>query len=65
MGMFSEMATESTIRGIVIEIAKELKENKGKRKVCAAIKKIGRFALTQFDYGHPDWAKEYDELFKE
>ncbi len=65
MGMFSEIATEGTIRIIVVQIKKELEISKGNHSACAALKKIGRFALTQFEWSAPDWAKEYDQLFKD
>jgi hypothetical protein len=64
MGMFSEIATEGTIQTMVREIKKELEENKGNPEVCAALKKIGRFALTQFEWVAPDWAHEYQRLFE-
>ena len=65
MGMFSEIATETTIKTLVVEIKKELEENRDKPLVCAALKKLGRFALTQFEWSTPDWAKEYQQLFRE
>lgn len=65
MGMFSEIATESTVREMVKQIKKELAENKDKPEVCAALKKIGRYALTLFEYSVPDWVLEYQQLFKE
>jgi hypothetical protein len=65
MGMFSEIATEGTIQAIVAEIKNGLEENGGKPEVCVALKKLGRFALTQFEWSTPSWASEYAELFKE
>ena len=65
MGMFSEIATEATIQAIVAEIKKELTENQDKPDAVAALKKLGRFALTQFEWSPPDWAREYQELFRE
>lgn len=64
MGMFSEIATEATIQIIVGEIEKELRENSNKPEVCEALKKLGRFALTQFEWSMPDWAHKYEQLFK-
>jgi len=63
MGMFSEGAIEVTIQVIVQEIEKELETHKDKPEVCVALKKIGRFALTKFDWEAPDWADKYDQLF--
>jgi len=65
MGMFSEIATEGTIGVFVTEIGKELEANKNHPEVCVALKKLGRFALTQFEWSLPDWARKYSELFKE
>ena len=65
MSIISEIATESTIKVIVAEIKKELKEKKDKTDVCVALKKLGRFALTLFEWSTPDWAKEYQKLFDE
>jgi hypothetical protein len=65
MGMFSEIATESTIKAVVNEIKKEIEESKDKPDAIAALKKIGRFALNQFEYSTPEWAKEFDILFRE
>ena len=64
MSIISEIAAESTIGVIVQEIKKELEKNKDKPDVCTALKKIGRFALTKFDWSTPDWTKEYDNLFE-
>mgnify|MGYP001558721865 FL=1 len=65
MGMFSEIAIEVTIQTIVTEIKKELTENQSKSDAVVALKKLGRFALTQFEWRTPDWAKEYQKLFRE
>lgn len=64
MGMFSEIATEGTIQVFVKEIEKELEENKDKPEACEVLKKIGRFALSQFEWSFPDWARHYEQLFK-
>lgn len=63
--MLSEIATESVVRQMVTEIKKELEESRGKPEVCSALKKIGRFALTLFEWDTPEWAKGCEELFKE
>jgi len=65
MNMFSEITTEATIKAFVKKIEKELKQNKDKPEVCEALKKIGRFALTQFEWSTPDWARRYEQLFKD
>ena len=65
MGMFSEAAIENTVGAVVGEIEKGLEENKDKPETLAALKKVGRFALTLFEWSTPDWAKKYGELFKE
>lgn len=62
--MFSEIATEGTVHQMVIEIKKELELAKTS-EVRVALKRIGRFALTLFEWSSPDWAKEYHKLFKE
>lgn len=64
MSMASEIATENTVKSIVAEIKKELSVNTN-FEACKALKKLGRFALKQFDWSTPEWAKEYEELFKE
>jgi hypothetical protein len=63
MGMFSEIATEGTIRDLVkfLENELELATPDGRD----ALKRVGRYALTQFEWSTPDWAKKYVELFKE
>ena len=63
--MFSESAIESAIYSIVAEIKKELETNKEKPDVCVVLKKLGRFALNQIDWGAPSWVHEYDVLLKE
>jgi hypothetical protein len=64
MSMVSEIATEENIKVFVEKIKKELKRNNSKPDVCVVLKELGRFALTQFEWSTPDWAKEYHELFK-
>jgi hypothetical protein len=65
MSMFSEITTERNIKAFVSEIEKALNENKGKSDTCAALKKLGRFALSQFEWNSPKWAKKYERLFRE
>jgi hypothetical protein len=65
MSMISDIATEGTIQTIIAEIKKELEANKDNSGARAVLRKIGRFALTQFDWSTPDWAREYQELFAE
>jgi len=64
MSMASEIAIEITIKIIVVEIRKDLSVNTN-IEACKALKKLGRFALEQFDWSTPEWAGEYKELFKE
>jgi len=64
MGMASEIAIENTVQSIVAEIKKELSANTN-FEACKALKKLGRFALKQFEWSTPEWAEEYNELFKE
>lgn len=63
--MFSDMATEKTIKTFVQEIKRKLEDNRGKPEVCFVLRELGRFALTQFEWDTPNWAKECQELFKE
>lgn len=65
MGMFSGYAREAVIEAVVAEIKRELCENGDKPEVCAALKRVGRFVLGQFEWNIPDWAQEYVELFRE
>lgn len=65
MGIISEIVTELTIKIFVTEIKKDLAESKNKPDVCAALKKLGRFALTKFEWSIPEWEEEYQKLFKE
>ncbi|HEY4474951.1 MAG TPA: hypothetical protein VJC06_03450 [Candidatus Paceibacterota bacterium] len=63
--MFSEVATAATIGVFVVEIAKEIEDNKENSEALKILKKMGRFALTQFEWSTPEWAAEYDRLFSE
>ncbi len=53
MGLFTDIATEGTIKEIVKQIKKEIEANAAKPEVVAALKKVGRFALTQFEHNTP------------
>lgn len=64
MGMFSEIATNATVKTIVGEIKKEM-ELSSNPEVRATLKRIGRFAMTQLDYCTEDWVHEYERLFAE
>ncbi len=65
MSIASESATEGTIGIFVRQIEKEIKNNKENPEVLKILKKLGRFALTQFDWSTPEWTVEYDRLFAE
>lgn len=65
MGMFSEIADEMSVGVYVGKIKQELEKNKGNSQACKVLKEIGRFALTQFGFDTPDWAHEYEELFRD
>lgn len=64
MSMASEIAIENTIQSIVVKIKKDLSVNTN-FEACKALKKLGRFVLKQFDWSTPEWAGEYEDLFKE
>jgi len=65
MGMFSEITTEGSVGTFLRQIKHELEANKEKAEVCAVLRKLGRFGLSQFEWTAPEWAKGYEELFKE
>lgn len=64
MGMFAELAIEGVVRGVVLQVKKDLEENRESSEACRALKGIGRFTLTMLETS-PDWETEYQELFKE
>jgi hypothetical protein len=64
MSMFSEIATEGNVQRLVRQIEDELKTAKGPETV-AALKRLGRWALKQFEWDTPAWAAKYEEIFKE
>lgn len=63
MGMFSELTTETNVRLFVDEIKRLLKERGQNPEVASALKELGRFALTQFEWDSPTWVAEYETLF--
>ncbi len=63
MNMFSDIATEHTIRSIVKHIAERL-ETTYDPVAKHELKMIGKFALTLFEWDIPEWVEEYEELFK-
>ena len=64
MSMFSELATESEVQAYCKEVARLLQEETSPDAV-RVLKKIGRFALTRFEWSTPDWAAAYKKLFEE
>jgi hypothetical protein len=63
MSMAGDIAIEYTIHAFVKEIERTLKKAT-EPAAREALKKIGRYALTLFDWSTPTWAMEYEELFK-
>lgn len=63
--MFSEVTSEGNVRDFVIEIRTKLEKYADKPDAVTALKELGRFALTQFEFSTPTWAAEFEELFKE
>ena len=59
------MTIEDAMKSILVESKKGIEENRDRPNVCAAYKKMGRHALTLFDWNGSDWAKEYHNLFAE
>lgn len=64
MGMFSEIAAEGEVLAYSREIARMMKEETNPDAI-RAFKKVGRYALTRFDWTAPEWAAEYEKLFEE
>ena len=64
MGMFSEITTEYEVQAYCKEIAKMLQEETSPDAV-RVLKKLGRFALTRFEWTTPDWAAAYKALFED
>lgn len=64
MNMFSEIATESTIRAICSDISARLgvTSDEGERR---GLKAAGRIALQHFEWSTPPWSKDYEKLFEE
>ena len=65
MSMFSEVAIESTVQGVVRKINERIAANAQNPDVVQELKLIGRHALGLFDYASPDWVKEFERLFAE
>jgi hypothetical protein len=65
MGMFSEIVTETTVHAFIRQITKQLEEHKSDEQATKALRELGRFALTQFEWSTPDWALPYKKLFEE
>lgn len=63
MGMFSEVATEGTIREICEFVDKEIVRRQAEPEVVKGLKLAGRYALTLFEWSSPEWAKEYKIKF--
>jgi hypothetical protein len=63
MGMFSEITTEGNVRDFVKEIRSELgKATEPETK--AALKRLGIWALGQFEWDTPDWAADFRKEFE-
>jgi hypothetical protein len=65
MSMQGDIATEHTVRQMCVHIEAELILSQQKPDAIVALKRVGRHALTLFDYSTPDWAAGYSEIFKE
>jgi hypothetical protein len=64
MGMFSEITTFANIEAFVGQIKDEL-EKASSDETKAVLKRLGRWALTQFEWTTPEWAQKFSDLFKE
>lgn len=64
MSLFSECAEEFLIRRMAEELKQRL-DRHSDPKIRGVIKDIGRYTLTLFDWTTPEWAKEYDTIFRE
>ena len=62
--MFGDAAREAVIQNIVKQIELELGGYHETDEAAKALKRIGRFALTQFDWTSPDWAEDYEKVFR-
>jgi hypothetical protein len=68
MSMFSELAVESEVQDYCREVERLLQEgadNGMSPDAVRALKKIGRFALTRFEWDTPEWAAKYDKMFED
>jgi hypothetical protein len=64
MGMFSEIATEVTIQGIIKDIEQKINSGNYTQEEINGMKEVGRFVLTQFEWETPDWAIEYKKKYE-
>lgn len=66
MSLHSDIAVSGTVQSIAEEIKKELAKARGNPESAAALKRIGRFALSLLEYSSSErWEKEYEALFAE
>ena len=68
MSMFSELAVESEVRDYCREIENLLQEgldNGMSPDAIQVLKKVGRFALTRFEWTTPEWAGKYRTMFED
>lgn len=65
MSILSEIVAEGNVQSIVAKLKEKLEENKDNPEVTRVLREIGRWSLTQFEWTSPDWAADYEELFKE
>ena len=64
MSMFGEIATAATIEMICSKIDVMIKGSKDPIEI-KALKAIGIYSLTLFDWDTPTWANYYSEQFKD
>ena len=64
MSMFSELAVESEVQDYCREVERLLQEETSPDAV-RVLKKIGRFALTRFEWNTPEWAAKYGKMFED
>jgi Xaa-Pro aminopeptidase len=62
MSMFSDVATEHTIKNMVKLIEDEIKLTKDEAEI-RGLKRAGTIALTLFEWDTPKWAAKYKSLF--
>ena len=67
MSMFTELIAESEVLYYCREIERLLQEgldNDMSPDAIVVLKKIGRFALTRFEWITPEWAAKYTKMFE-